>query len=72
MNKTVRGQINKIAKPNDVVIFLGAGNITKWSDKIIHQLDNSGMNNAEKFSDFYFDIQGELGENYPLASLTPS
>ena len=41
------GQINKIAKPNDVVIFLGAGNITKWSDKIIHQLDNSGMNNEK-------------------------
>ena len=33
------GQINKIAKPNDVVIFLGAGNITKWSDKI--ELHNS-------------------------------
>ena len=24
----------------------------------------------KKFSDFYFDIQGELKENYPLASLT--
>ena len=35
-------QVNEIAKPNDVVIFLGAGNITKWSDKIIHQLNNLG------------------------------
>ena len=38
-----------LAKPNDVVIFLGAGSITKWSDTIVHQLNNSGIKNEKIF-----------------------
>ena len=32
-------KIYELANPNDVVIFLGAGNITKWSDNIISNID---------------------------------
>ena len=42
-------KILSIANPNDVVIFLGAGSITKWSDTIVHQLDNSGLKNEKIF-----------------------
>ena len=42
-------KILSIAKPNDVVIFLGAGSITKWSDTIVHQLNNSGLKNEKIF-----------------------
>ena len=42
-------KIHSIAKPNDVVIFLGAGSITKWSDTIVHQLNNSGLKNEKLF-----------------------
>ena len=42
-------KIHSIAKPNDVVIFLGAGSITKWSDTIVHQLNNSGLKNEKIF-----------------------
>jgi len=31
--------IYELANPNDVVIFLGAGNITKWSDNIISDIN---------------------------------
>ena len=31
------------------VMFLGAGSITKWSDTIVHQLNNSGLKNEKIF-----------------------
>jgi len=42
-------KIHSVAKPNDVVIFLGAGSITKWSETIVHQLNNSGLKNETIF-----------------------
>ena len=39
--------IHELANPNDVVIFLGAGNITKWSDNIISEIDNIEVRNAK-------------------------
>ena len=42
-------KILSIAEPNDVVIFLGAGSITKWSDTIVFQLNNSGLKNEKIF-----------------------
>ena len=38
-------KINEIAKADDVVIFLGAGNITKFSDTIISKINNLEVNN---------------------------
>ena len=38
-------KINEIAKADDVVIFLGAGNITQFSDTIISKINNLGVNN---------------------------
>ena len=37
--------VGEIAKADDVVIFLGAGNITQFSDTIISKINNLEVNN---------------------------
>ena len=37
-------KVNEIAKADDVVIFLGAGNITQYSDTIISKINNLEVN----------------------------
>ena len=39
-------KINEIAKADDVIIFLGAGNITQFSDTIISKINNLEVKNG--------------------------